>query len=308
MPEQLFEGIMTPLLLPLDKDERIIERELESLCRELLAKGIKGFLVPSGTGEFYNLTFEERRRATEIAVRVAKGRALIVSMISDCGTRNTLRHIDAARQAGADAVMACPPYFVQLDQRDLKLFFTDLADDGGLPLWLYHQPFHTKLQIEPGTVAALAENPNIVGIKASAAADIYYFQHLLRALQHKPEFRILMGEDNNAVSGLILGGHGMVSTLSNLIPGELVSIWDALKRGDLDRARDLQNRIIDVDGAIISRYLNWPGACKQILKQRGIFTSTVVTKPARPLTESEVQELESSGRELGLLEPITADR
>jgi 4-hydroxy-tetrahydrodipicolinate synthase len=308
MPEQLFEGIMTPLLLPLDKEERIIERDLESLCRELLAKGIKGFLVPSGTGEFYNLTFEERRRAIETTVRVAKGRALIVAMISDCGTCNALRHIAAARQAGADGVMACPPYFALLDQCDLKLFFTALADDGGLPLWLYHQPFHTKTQIEPGTVSVLAENPNIVGIKASAAADIYYYEQLLRALRHKPEFRILMGEDNNALSGLILGGHGMVSTLSNVIPAELVSIWDALKRGDFDRARSVQNRITDVEESIISGYRNWPGACKYILKERGIFTSTVVSSPLRPLTESEIHQLESRSRELGLLESMTSDK
>jgi len=300
MSKQFFEGIMTPLLLPLDEDERIIESDLESLGRELLTKGINGFLVPSGTGEFYNLAFEERVRATETIVRISKGRALVVSMVSDCGTRNSLRHIAAARQAGADAVMACPPYFVSADQDELKLFFNTLADEGGLPLWLYHQPFHTKTQIELATVSVLAENPGIVGIKASAASDIYYFQNLLRALRHKPEFRILMGEDNNALSGLILGGHGMVSTLSNLISEEFVSIWDALKRCEFGRARQIQDRIVDVEALVISGFHNWPAAAKYILKLRGIFSSSVVCSPASPLTEPETRQLESRGRELGL--------
>lgn len=302
MPEQLFEGIMTPLLLPLDKEERIIERDLESLCRELLAKGIKGLLVPSGTGEFYNLTFEERRRAIETTVRVAKGRALIVAMISDCGTRNALRHIAAARQAGAEAVMANPPFYVQVDQQGLKRFFTTLADEGGLPLWLYHQPFHTKIQIEPRTVGQLAENHNIVGIKCSAGVDICYFQHVLRAVRYKPEFRVLMGEDINALSGLILGGHGMVSTLSNLIPEDFVSIWDALKCRDLDRARRIQDHIADVEELVIPGWgSSWEGASKYILKKRGIFSSTIVSSPLTALTEADTQKLETGGPELGLL-------
>jgi 4-hydroxy-tetrahydrodipicolinate synthase len=297
---QLFEGIITPLFLPLDKEERIIEADLESLVRELLPRGIKGFLVPSGTGEFYNLAFEERCRAIETVVRVAKGRALIVAMVSDCGTRNALRHIAAARQAGAEAVMANPPYYKQVDQQDLKLFFTTLADEGGLPLWLYHQPFHTKLQIEPATVGALAENPNIVGVKASAAADIFYFQQVLRAVRHKPDFRVLMGEDPNALSGLILGGHGMVSTLSNLIPGELVSIWEAVKCRDFDRARQIQDRISDVDELVMAGCRSWEGASKYILKKRGVFSSTVVSRPLPALTEPDIRKLESRGRELNL--------
>lgn len=293
---------MTPLLIPLDENEGIVEKELESLTQELLRRGIKGFLVPSGTGEFYNLTFEERRRATETVVRVAKGQALIVSMVSDCGTRNSLRHIAAAREAGADGVMANPPYYVQVDQQELKLFFTELADEGGLPLWLYHQPFHTKMPIEPEIVGALAENTNIVGIKASAGVDICYFQRLLRAVRHRPQFCVLMGEDINVLSGLILGGDGMVSTLSNLIPEELISIWRAIEHRDFDRARSIQDRITDVDEAIISRYQNWPAACKRILQKRGIFSTSVVSRPACALTQSEIEQLELNARELGLIE------
>jgi dihydrodipicolinate synthase/N-acetylneuraminate lyase len=298
---QLFDGIMTPLFLPLDKDERVIETELVSHTQELLSHGIKGFLVPSGTGEFYNLAFEERSRAIETVARVAKGRALIVAMVSDCGTRNALRHIAAARKAGAEAVMANPPYYVPVDQQGLKVFFTTLADEGGLPLWLYHQPFHTQIQIEPRTVSVLAENPNIVGIKASANVDISYFHHVLRAVQRNPEFRVLMGEDIHALSGLILGGHGMVSTLSNLIPKEFVLIWDALKCRDLDRARQIQNHIADVEELVNSGCSgSWEAASKYILKQRGIFSSTIVSSPLAALTQSDIQKLESRGRELNL--------
>lgn len=301
MPEELFEGIVTPLLIPLDKDEKIIEKDLDSHVRGLMNSGITAFLIPSGTGEFYNLTPEERRRATEIVVRIAKNKALIIAMVSDCGTRNTLRHIAAAREAGADAVMASPPYYVHVDQKGLQCFFNTLADEGGLPLWLYHQPFHTKITIEPQTVANLAKNPKIVGIKSSANVDICYFQSLLRALRQSPNFRVLMGEDINAVSGLVLGGHGMISTLSNLIPDRFLSIWESLKSHDLDRARQIQDHIAEVEQLVIPGWnSNWEAACKYVLKKRGVFSTTLVSSPLRALSEPDVERLEAIAPELGL--------
>jgi len=287
------------VFVPLDEEERIIETDLIRHVRNLLNHGVRGFLVPSGTGEFYNLTPEERRHAVEVVAREVKDEALVVSLISECGTRNSLRRIAAAREAGAHAAMAVAPYFEPVDQTALKGFFNALANEGGLPLWLYHQPSHTKMVIEPETIRELAENPNIVGVKASAWVDIFYFQQVLRLLKDKPEFRVLMGEDINEVSGLVLGGHGMVSTLSNLIPDEFVSIWDAIKKGDLEASRRIQERITDVD-ALVTGCRSLRGAGKYVLKKRGVFTSTIVSKPSHELTEPDVERLERRGRELGL--------
>jgi dihydrodipicolinate synthase/N-acetylneuraminate lyase len=297
---QEVEGIITPLFIPLDEEERVLERDLTTHVRTLLDRGIQGFLVPSGTGEFYNLTPEERRHAISVVAREAKGRVPVIAMAGECGTRNSLRQIAAAREAGADAVMANPPFYSPVDQIALKDFFNTLANEGGMPLWLYHQPSHTKVSIDPETVRELAANPRIVGIKASAWVDILYFQQLLRALKDRPGFRVFMGEDINGISGLVLGGHGMVSTLSNLIPDELVSLWKAIKTEDLATARRIQDRITDVETLVILQCRSWQGAGKYILKKRGIFSSTVVTSPSHGLTDADVDKLERRGRELGL--------
>jgi dihydrodipicolinate synthase/N-acetylneuraminate lyase len=111
---------------------------------------------------------------------------------------------------------------------------------------------------------------------------------------------VLMGEDINGLSGLILGGHGMVSTLSNLIPDELVSLWKAIKSEDLATARKIQDRITDVETLVILQCRSWQGAGKYILKKRGIFRSTKVSSPSHDLTEADVDKLERRGRELGL--------
>lgn len=297
---QMFEGVMVPLFLPLDENERIIEGDLVKYVRYLLDRGVHGFLVPSGTGEFHNLSFDERRRAVEIVVGEVKGQALVVSLTGDCGTRNALRIIAAAREAGADAAMATPPYFEPVSQPVLKVFFNTLANEGGLPFWLYHQPEHTKLVIEPETVAELAENPNIVGIKASAWVDMLYFHQLVRIMRDKPGFRLLMGEDMNDLSGLILGGHGMVATLANIIPDEFVSLWHAIKNEDLATARKLQDRIMDVQDALLFGFESWRGACKLLLKKRGVFSTTICSSPSPFLTVADQQKVEALGEQLQL--------
>ncbi len=297
---QQFEGVIVPLFLPLDEDERIIESDLANYVHYLLGRGIHGFLVPSGTGEFYNLAFEERRHAVEIVAREVQGRALVISLASDCSTRRALKLIQAAREAGADAAMMTPPYYSAISQSVLKVFFTTLADEGGLPLWFYHQPTHTKIVIEPETVAELAENPNIVGIKASAWVDMLYYHRLVRILRDKPQFRILMGEDINALSGLILGGHGMVATLGNILPDEFVGLWSAVKKEDWNTARRLQDRIMDVQEALLFAYEDWQGTGKLVLQHRGLFSTIRCASPCAALTSDQRKEIEMLGKKLQL--------
>ena len=300
MTQKLFEGVMVPLFLPLDGDEKIVQSDLERYVRHHLDCGVHAFLVPSGTGEFYALTFEQRRRAVEIVAKVVSGTVPVVSITSACGLRDTLSLSEAARDAGVDAIMVTPPYYWPVDQQTLKRFFCAIAAAEILPLWLYHHPPTTKLSIEPETVAELAEQRNIVGIKASADVDILYFHKLVRALRDRPEFRLLMGEDINELSGLILGGHGMVSTVANIMPNEFVALWQAIKSADYEQARKLQDRIMDVYSPLLFRYPNWQGTGKLILKKQGLFSSIICAEPCPVLTDVQQREIESNGSRLRL--------
>ncbi len=300
MTQKLFEGVMVPLFLPLDSEEKIIQSDLERYVRHHLDCGVHAFLVPSGTGEFYALTFEQRTRAVEIAAKVVSGTVPVASITAACGLRDTLALSEAARNAGADAIMVTPPYYWPVDQETLKRFFCAIADADILPVWLYHHPPTTKLCINPETVVELAEHPNIIGIKASADVDILYFHRLVRALRGNADFRLLMGEDINELSGLILGGHGMVSTVANIMPREFVALWRAIKSADFERARRLQDRIMDVYSPLLFRYPNWQGTGKLILKKQGLFSSIICAEPCPVLTDDQQREVESIGRRLHL--------
>ena len=300
MDQRQFEGVITPVLMPLDEEERVIGQDLARHVRNLVDKGVKGILIPSGTGEFYNLTSEQRTRSIEAVVQEVKGEALVVAMVTDCGTRNALKHIENAREAGADAVMADPPYYTPINRDNLVKFFNTLADEGGMPLWLYNQPTHTKLNIEPDMVAELAENSNIIGLKASTWVDVFSFQQVLRLVRDKPDFRVLMGEEINNLSGLILGGHGMVSVLSNIAPESYVAQWNAIKSGDIATARKTQDHITDLAELFYFGLESWQGGGKYVLQKQGIFSTTVVSSPSHALTEADVEKVESNGPKLGL--------
>lgn len=298
----LFEGVMTPLFTPMDSEERIIEEDLIKLTERMLKAGVSGFLTPSGTGETATLSLEECRRHVEIVASVAKGRAFIVSLQVDCSTKQLLKKFEAAAEVGADAVMANPPYYYRLNKRGLEKFYTDLATESRLPVWIYNQPYHTKVNVEPDTVAKLARNAGIVGIKDSAGPDMYHYQKVLRATKEHPKFRVLIGEDVNVLCALALGGHGMVSTLSNIIPEAFVGLYKTMKEGDLEKAREFQRRITDVDEALIE---GWPyphSSCKYVLKHMGVFSSEVAARPDLPLTRKEKQKIDKILDKLNLLD------
>jgi 4-hydroxy-tetrahydrodipicolinate synthase len=295
-----FEGIIVPLFSPLDAQERIVERDLRSLIRHLLGKGVAGFLAPSGTGEFFSLSADERRRTVAIVADEVRGRVPVIAIAGACSTRESLGYIEAARAAGADAVMATPPYYAPVGQHGLATFFRTMAREGGLPLWMYHQPGETKLSIAPETVAELAEIPGIVGIKVSAGPDLLYYHRVLRLMRRRPDFRVLMGEDFNCLGAFALGGHGAVATLANLLPDEFVGLWRAAKAGDLTTARRLQDRIMDAQELLVFvRTGSMQHACKVILQRRGLFSTARCTGPLEPLADDERAAVEARAVQLG---------
>lgn len=296
-----FEGVVAPLFSPLDRRERIIERDLVKLVRHLLARGIHGFLAPSGTGEFFGLSAEERRRTVAIVAGEAKGQVPVIAIAGACSTKESLVLIETARRAGADAVMATPPYYAPVDQRGLLDFYSTLAKEGGLPLWLYHQPGETKLTIEPDTVAELARIPGIVGIKVSAGPDLLYYHRIVRRMRERPAFRVLMGEDFNCLGAFALGGHGAVATLANILPEEFVGLWKAVKGGDLATARLLQDRIMDVQELLVFVQTgSMQGVCKLVLQRRKLFSTSRCTGPLQALLPPEAAQVESRAKAMRL--------
>ena len=183
MSKKHFSGIMVPITTPYDAQGAFAPEDLKKHLEAILKAGTQAILVPSGTGEFANLTFEQRVEITRTVARQVNKRAKIVSLISDCSTEHVLQLAKLVKDAGADEVMLTPPYYSHINQKAIYEFFKEVATNIDMPLWIYHQPGETKLTVEPETVVELAKIPNIVGIKAAAAEDFLYLTRLLNLME-----------------------------------------------------------------------------------------------------------------------------
>lgn len=297
-----FSGIMVPVMTPFDQSGKIAEAELDRHIRFLVDAGVHSLLVPSGTGEFANLTFEQKELVTRTAVKAAAGKVPVVSLVSDCSTENVLKLCELAKKCGAAELMLTPPYYSHVDQRALLEFFTLVADRCDLPLWLYHQPGETKLTIEPETVLELAKHPNIVGIKVAAGDDFFYFCRLRQMLRANDDFSVLMGEDFATLPSYVMGGDGSVSSLANVTPKEFVEIFDAYRVGDLKRAQALQERIMDIFAAMVMVDTGaYQSACKTVLREMGLYSTNLVSSPFVSVLPEEEAQIIAKAKALGVI-------
>jgi len=233
----MFTGCGTALITPFHKDLRLDEAAMRRLVRRQIEAGIN-FLVPCGTtGESPTLTRAEHVRVVEITVEEAKGK---VPVLGGAGGYNTAEVIEIAnelRHIGVDGILSVTPYYNKPTQEGLYQHFKAIAKAVPLPMVLYSVQGRTGVNIEPSTLKRLAEIDNIVGVK-EASGNI---GQMARVVHEVPErFNVLSGDDSITLPLIALGGRGIVSVVSNEIPGEMTKLTQLGLAGDFAAARAMQ--------------------------------------------------------------------
>jgi 4-hydroxy-tetrahydrodipicolinate synthase len=159
---------------------------------------------------------------------------------------NLARH---AADAGADAVVLAPPYYLPEAQPELQEYFDHLVPELPLPLYLYNMPPLTKVVIEPETVRRAMDNPRILGLKDSSG-DLHYFKTAAALLPFRPDWSLFIGPEEKLFDSLELGGHGGVNGGANVFPKLYVRLFEAYRAGDLPRARELQAQVLRVSSSL----------------------------------------------------------
>ncbi len=212
----MFTGTGTALVTPFRRDGSLDEPTLRALIRRQIDAGID-FLVPCGTtGESPTLTHEEHLRVVEIAVELAKGR---VPVLAGAGGYNTAEVIALARELaeiGADGILSVTPYYNKPTQEGLYQHYKAIAAATTLPIVVYSVQGRTGVNVESATVRRLAAIENIVGIK-EASGNISQMAAILNAVPD--DFNVLSGDDAITLPLIALGGRGVISVVSNEIPG-----------------------------------------------------------------------------------------
>jgi 4-hydroxy-tetrahydrodipicolinate synthase len=291
----MFKGSFVALITPMRADGAVDEDALARFVDWQIGEGTQG-LVPVGTtGESPTLTHAEHKRVVEITIDVANGR---VPVIAGAGSNSTAEAIDLAthaKQAGADAALVVTPYYNKPTQEGLFLHFSAIADTADIPVVIYNIPGRSVVDMSVETMARLARNKNIVGVK-DATANLTRPQHTSRAIG--PEFSQLSGEDHTALAFLASGGHGCISVTGNIAPRLVAWMHGAWAEARLAEAMAIQARLVPLHDALFAE--TNPGPVKFAASLLG-KTSEHCRLPLAPCAEATKAKVRAAMTEVGLL-------
>jgi 4-hydroxy-tetrahydrodipicolinate synthase len=260
-------GVLPALATPLHRDGSADEPGMRRLVEHAISGGVNGLLPLGSTGEGASLGDKIRWQVLRCVVEAAAGRVPVICGVAQPHLDDARAEVAAASRLGADAALVAPPFYYPTDQATVLAFYRRLAAESKIPVLLYNIPQFTKVFSEPATVATLAREGTIAGIKDSSR-DFEYFENVCVATRDVPAFRIFTGSDSMLLASLAMGGSGTICGAANVAPGWVVRIYEDFRRGDLDAAREHQDALIRLVMAL--RTGVFPSAVKASLHLQGI--------------------------------------
>lgn len=246
MKKTVFTGAASAIITPLT--EKGIDFEaFRKTIEWQISEGIDAIVAVGTTGEGSTLTDEEHRSALKFCIDTVAGR---VPVIAGTGSNDYDYAVDLtkfAADAGADAVLLVTPYYNKATQNGLIRFFSGIADASSCPCILYNVPSRTGCNLQPRTVSALADHPNIVGIK-EASGNISQIAETAALCLDRID--IYSGNDDQTVPILALGGKGVISVLANIMPKKTSEMCHAFLNGDIETARKIQLDTLELTNAL----------------------------------------------------------
>ncbi len=290
-----YHGAFTALVTPFAGGE-VDEQGFIDLIEYQIEQGIDG-IVPCGTtGESATLGFDEHKRVVELAVKTVAGR---VPVIAGTGANNTLEAIEfteSAKESGADAVLSVAPYYNKPNQQGIYEHFKTIAEAVDIPMFLYNVPGRTVVNILPETVARLAEIDNIIGIK-EACGSLEQISDVIRFCPD--DFIILSGDDFTSMPTVFIGGHGVISVVSNLDPKGMATMMKAALQGDVKKANEMHYRLYPLMKLMFRNPS--PAPAKKGLELMGKIKDSSPRLPITPAEETTTELLKKTLAELGML-------
>ncbi len=291
----MYKGVYTALITPFNRDGSVDREALKDLVEFQISEGISG-LVPVGTtGESPTVSHDENVDIVRIVVEQAKKRVPVIAGTGSNCTDEAVGMTRRARDIGADATLQVAPYYNKPSSEGFYRHFTAIADQGGLPVIVYNIPGRTGKNIDNDTMLRLAAHPGIAAVK-EASGDLAQVMDLYR---RKPEsFDILSGDDNLGLPIIALGGTGIISVASNIIPGQMEKLVKLANDGDFARARELHYQLlplfktlfIETNPIPVKYGVSLLGKCREIYRL-----------PMWPMEEEKKRQMKKVLEDLGLI-------
>ena len=289
----IFTGAATAIITPMTENGVDYE-SFGKLIDWQIEEGIDGIVVGGTTGEGSTLTDEEHREIIRFSVERAAGRTPIIAGTGSNDTDYAIDLTKFAKDAGADAALVVTPYYNKATQKGLIKMYEAIADAGQLPIILYNVPSRTGINIEPKTFAALADHPLICGIK-EANGDISKAIETAALVGDKLD--LYSGNDDQIVPFLSIGGKGVISVLSNLLPAETSRMCKLFFEGKVNEALSEQLRLLDLTKALFCEVNPIPA--KAAMAAMG-YCSEHIRLPLTPMEEDHKAVLLAEMKKAGV--------
>jgi 4-hydroxy-2-oxoglutarate aldolase len=289
-------GILPPLTTPFDAEGNVDYEGLRRNIARYNETGLRGYVALGSNGEAVHLTADERQRVIETIKQSAAPDHTIVAGVNELSTRAAIHAARHVADAGADAALVITPYFYKSHMTSSRLIqhFTSVADNSSIPVLLYNVPQNTGVVIDSATIAAMAEHPNIIGVKDSAGN----FAAIAETIDRAPEdFKVMTGNGGILYPSLLMNATGAILAVACTAPRACVELYNAARSGDHAKARELQNRIAPLSN-IVTAGLG-VAALKAAMEMAG-YLGGCPRAPLAQLSEGDKERVRDVMRKTGL--------
>ena len=297
-------GSYAPVITPFLEDGAVDYRSYERLVDFQIRKGSHGIVVNGTTAEPSALSLEERRSLLEVAVRVAAGRVPVVAATGSQSHAETAALTEHASKTRAAALLIVTPYYIRPSQRGLISYYTDLAGRTDLPILMYHIPGRACVTVTVETLEAIAAAvPHFVGMKHAASELTLVSEAIIRL---GPEFRVFVGLEELSLPMLTLGACGMVNAVSNIAPGAVARLYEAVAAENMAEARRMHYELFELNRAVF--FDTNPVPIKYMARRLGLIPANHHRLPMLPASREIEQRLDAVLASANFLTPAAAER
>jgi len=244
-----FQGIIPPAITIFNSEGEIDGGKTKRFIQHLIDEGVHGIFVAGSTGEAPLMNIDQRREIIDIGVEAANGKVPLLAGTGHNGTRVAVELSKYAEGAGADGVIVFLPHYPGPTQEGLYQHYKAIAEAVNIPVFVYNCVEQYGIEIEPETVARLARDGYVKGIKDSTA-DIDHIAEVIWLTGGK--ITVLEGIETKVLSALCLGADGSICTIGNMIPAEMVEIYNLFRAGKIEEAGKKQLSIFGLFNALCS--------------------------------------------------------
>ncbi|MCQ2450485.1 MAG: 4-hydroxy-tetrahydrodipicolinate synthase [Clostridia bacterium] len=294
MKNKIFEGVATALVTPMNDDTTVNYDRLKSLVNEQIEGGVDALVICGTTGEKATLRYDEHVKVIEVAVAAANKRVPIIAGTGSNDTVYSVELCEDAEKAGADAFLMTTPYYNKTSQNGLIAHYNYIADRVNKPIILYNVPSRTGMTIKPETYKELSKHQNIVAVKEangdlSSVAETKYLCG--------DDLDIYSGNDDQTVPIMSVGGIGVISVLSNIMPTYMHELCYNYLHGDKQKATEMQVKAIGIMNAMFCDVNPIP--VKEAMNILGLNVGPL-RLPLYPTSDKNIELIKSKLKEMGL--------